>query len=150
MLLRRLQRIHSTFIVVSALLGGLSLAVLSFDEFHPTETDINHAAEGLLCASALGSVVSVMISTMLLFKFEGHESGTYQDLAIAWSPLVILDAAIVEYFFGVLLWYAGKNNRWRTTLMSAHLVILILFSIWVAAWMWRTRDVERRLGKEEM
>lgn len=146
---QRLQRFYKTLNVVSALLAGLSLAVLTFDEFHPTQSGLIRAAEGLLCSSALSSVVSVMVSTMLLFKFEGRESATRKDLAIAWTPLAIMDLAIVEFLFALVLWYSGKNNRWRTALMSSQLALLLGYCVWISFWMWNTMSGKGGLGREE-
>jgi hypothetical protein len=145
----RLQRFYITLNVVSALLAALSLAILTFDEFHPTRSALVRAAEGLLCSSALSSVISVMLSTMLLFKFEGRESATRGDLAIAWSPLVILDVAIVEYLLGLQLWYCSRNNKWRTAVMSSHSAILLLYCIWISFWMWTTMSDKGGLGRDE-
>ncbi|KAE9978334.1 hypothetical protein EG328_001508 [Venturia inaequalis] len=115
---QRLCRFYKTLNVVAALVAGLSLAILTFNEFHPTESSLVRAAEGFLCSSAITAVISAMTSTMLLFRFEGQEHATRKDLALAWSPLFMLDLAIVEYLLGLLLWYNGKNNRWRIALMS--------------------------------
>lgn len=91
-----------------------------------------------------------MAATMLLFKFEGRDSATRKDLAIAWSPLVLLDVAIVEYLFGLVLWYAGKNNRWRTSLVSTQLVLLLGYCVWISVWMWFTMSDMGGLGREEV
>ena len=64
----RLLRFYNTFIVVSTLVGSLSLAVLTFNEFHPTTSGQARAAEGFLVSSASTSVISAMIATMLLFS----------------------------------------------------------------------------------
>jgi hypothetical protein len=90
-----------------------------------------------------------MVSTMLLFKFEGRESATRKDLAIAWTPLVIMDLAIVEFLFALVLWYSGKNNRWRTALMSSQLAFLLGCCVWMSFWMWDTMSDKGGLGKEE-
>ncbi|ORY12838.1 hypothetical protein BCR34DRAFT_285272 [Clohesyomyces aquaticus] len=147
---QRLQRFYTSLNVVSALIAGLSLAVLTFGEFHPTNSLLIQAAEGLLCSSAATSVVAVMISTMLLFNFEGRESATRKDLAVAWSPLAIMDLAIVEYLLGLVMWYSGKNNEWRTALMSSQVAFLLGYSILVAFWMWVTMSNRGGLGREEL
>jgi hypothetical protein len=146
---QRLCRFYKTLNVVAALVAGLSLAILTFNEFHPTQSNLARAAEGFLCSSAITAVISVMTSTMLLFRFEGQEVATRKTLALAWSPLVMLDLAIVEYLFGLLFWYNGKNNRWRMALMSSQLATLLLFSICVALWMWQTMSNNGGPGKEE-
>jgi ABC-type xylose transport system permease subunit len=146
---QRLQRFYKTLNVVSALLAGLSLAVLTFTEFHPTQSGLMHASEGLLCSSALTSVISVMISTMLLFKFEGRQSATRKDLAIAWTPLAIMDLAIVEFLCGLVLWYSGKNNGWRTALMSSQFAFWLGYCVWTSFWMWDTMSDKGGLGGED-
>jgi len=146
---QRLHRFYKTLNVVSALVGGLSLAVLTFDEFHPTRSTLARASEGFLCSSALTAVISVMAATMLLFRFEGHATATRKDLILAWSPLVLLDVTIVEYLLGLVLWYSGKNNSWRTALMSAQMAVLLLYSICVALWMWHSMSDKGGLGREE-
>jgi hypothetical protein len=147
---QRLCRFYKSLNVVAALVAGLSLAILTFNEFHPTQSSLARAAEGFLCSSAMTAVISVMISTMLLFRFEGQEVATRRDLALAWFPLIMLDLAIVEYLFGLLLWYNGKNNEWRKALMSSQMGFLLLFSIVVAIWMWQTMSNKGGLGKEEI
>jgi hypothetical protein len=134
---------------VSALVGGLSLAVLTFDEFHPTQSSLARAAEGSLCSSALTAVIAVMVSTMLLFRFEGCEMATRKDLAIAWTPLVLLDLSIIEFLLGLMFWYAGKNTGWRAAVMGTQLAVLLVFSIWTAVGMWRTMSKKGGLGQEE-
>lgn len=62
---------------------------------------------------------------MLLFRFEGHETATRKDLAIAWSPFVLLDWPIVEFLLGLMLWYADKSDRWRYSLVAAGLSALL-------------------------
>jgi hypothetical protein len=123
--------------------------VLTFDEFHPTDSSLTRAAEGLLSSSALTSVISVMLATMLLFRFEGCASVTRKDLAIAWSPLVLLDFAIVEFLFGLVFWYSGKNSRWRVSLLSTQLAVLLGYCVWISVWMWFTMSDTGGLGIEE-
>jgi len=139
-----------TLNVVSALLAGLSLAVPTFDEFHPTQSNLVRAAEGLFYSSATSAVISVVMSTMLLFKFEGHESATRKDLAIAWSPLIVLDLAIVEFLFGLQLWYSGKNDIWRIALVSSQLAMLLGYCVWMSFWMWTTMCNKGGLGRAEI
>ncbi|KAF2733680.1 hypothetical protein EJ04DRAFT_468060 [Polyplosphaeria fusca] len=146
---QRLQRFYKTLNVVSALVAGLSLAVLTFDEFHPTSSDLIRGAEGLLCSSALTAIISVMMSTMLLFNFEGRESATRKDLTIAWTPLVVMDVSIVEFLLGLLLWYSGKNDHWRTGLMGSQLALLLGYCVWMSFWMWNTMSNRGGLGREE-
>ena len=72
----------------SFIVGGLSVAVLAFGEFHPTQSSRVRVSEGFLCSSAMTAIISVMHSTMLLFTFEGYETAMRKDLVIAWSPVV--------------------------------------------------------------
>ena len=145
----RLQRFYKTFNVVSALVSGLSLAVLTFDEFHPTTSGQIQAAEGFLVSSAVTSVISIMLATMLLFRFEGHETATRKELALVWAPLVALDWAIVAFVVGLLLWYGEKNDTWRTTIVGLQTGALLAFVSSAAVWMWSTMSRKGGLGRAE-
>ena len=145
----RLRRFYKTFNVVSALVSGLSLAVLTFDEFHPTTSGQIQAAEGFLVSSALTSVISIMLATMLLFRFEGHETATRKELALVWVPLVALDWAIVAFIVGLLLWYGEKNDAWRTTILGLQTGALLAFVSSAAVWMWSTMSRKGGLGRAE-
>ena len=145
----RLLRFYKTFNVVSALVSGLSLAVLTFDEFHPTTSGQSRAAEGFLVSSAVTSVISIMLATMLLFRFEGHETATRKELALVWAPLVFLDWAIVAFVVGLLLWYGEKNETWRTTVLGVQTGALLAFVCCAAVWMWSTMSRKGGLGKAE-
>lgn len=79
----RLQRFYITFNVVAAVTGSLSLAVLTFDEFHPGTSAQSGAAKGFMVSSASTSVVSIILATMFLFRFEGHDEATRIDLTLA-------------------------------------------------------------------
>ncbi|KAJ9614037.1 hypothetical protein H2200_002173 [Cladophialophora chaetospira] len=146
----RLQRFYHTFNIVSTLLGGLALAVLTFDEFRSTDVHgLLDASAGLLTSSTLTAVIAVTIATMLLFKFEGHERPTRKELLIAWIPLVLLDVVIVEFLLAVVFWYAAKYAPWRSVLMGAQLAVLLVGTVAIAVWMWRSMSVKGGLGAEE-
>jgi len=146
---QRLQRFYNTFNVLAALISGLSLATLTFNEFHPCKTSMSRSAEAFLCTSAMTAVVAAMLATMLLFRFEGHETPTRKELAIAWSPLVLLDWAIVEFLVGLMLWYANKADGWRSSLVAVSISILLALTVWTAVWMWRDMSLKGGLGTEE-
>jgi hypothetical protein len=122
---------------------------LRFDEFHPTRTSLLRAAEGFLFSSLITAVFSVMVTTMLLFYFEGHESANSVDLALAWTPVVLLDWVILACVLGLGLWYSGKNKLWRSATMSAQLGGLLLVSVSLAVWMWNSMSKEGGLGKDK-
>ncbi len=145
----RLQRFYITFNVVAAVTGSLSLAVLTFDEFHPTISGQSRAAEGFMVSSASTSVISIMLATMFLFRFEGHDEATRQDLALAWVPLVLLDWSIIAFLVGLLLWYGEKNNVWRTVVVGSQTGVCLLFTCWAAVWMWKTMREKGGLGRED-
>jgi hypothetical protein len=96
------------------------------------------------------AIISVMLSTMLLFTFEGHETATRRDLVIAWSPFLLLDLCIREYLLGLVFWYSAKNKTWTATIMRVQLAILLLYSLWVAILMWQKMSRRGGLGKEEV
>jgi len=108
------------------------------------------AAERLLCSSAVTAVVAVMLGTMLLFRYEGHEQPTRFDLAIAWTPLVLLDVSIVELLIGTVIWYGRKNRGWRAAIMSTQLAVLLGGTIVTASWMENTMSVAGGLGADEV
>jgi hypothetical protein len=147
----RLQRFYQTFNIIATLLGSLSLAVLSFDEFHGSDgsSSLINASAGLLTSSAITAVVAVMLATMLLFKFEGCEKPRRKDLAIAWIPLILVDFVIVEFLIGVVLWYAAKYATWRAVLMGVQLAVLLAGAIVIAVWMWNSMSIKGGLGEEE-
>jgi len=90
-----------------------------------------------------------MLGTMLLFWYEGYDSATRKDLALAWVPLVTLDWAIVAYVMGLLLWYGEKNGGWRTALVGGQTGGLLLFVVMVASWMWIAMSRKGGLGRME-
>ncbi len=124
--------------------------MLTFDEFYPTPSPLARAAEGFLSSSALTAIISVILAIMLFFRFEGHEGPTRKDLVLAWTLLILLDLAIVEFLLGLVFWYAGKNTRWRTSIIATQLAILFSLSIWAAIWMWTTMSIKGGLKKEEI
>lgn len=146
----RLLRFYKSFIVLSALVGSLAISVLNFTEFHPTVSSQNRAAEGFLVSSASTSVISGMLATMLLFRFEGQEIVTRKDYALAWLPLVTLDWSIVAFLIGLLLWYGEKSNKWRTVFFGSQTAAFLAFVCGVAAWMWLSMRRRGGLGKEEV
>ncbi|KAM0805797.1 hypothetical protein BDR22DRAFT_777134, partial [Usnea florida] len=136
MLFFRLLRFYKTFIVLSALVGSLSLNILSYNEFHPTVSAQTRVAEGFLVSSASTSVISGMLATMLRFRFDEQDSATRKEYALPWSPLVVLDWSIISFLIGLLLWYGDKSNVWRTALVGLQTAALLAFSSGVAIWMW--------------
>lgn len=146
---KRLCRFYATFVVLGALVSGLALAALTFDEFHPTPSALIRTAEGFLCSSAITAVMSAVMATMLLFQFEALDRATRRDLAIAWVPLVLLDLAIIEFLVGVVCWYYGKTATWRGALMATQFAVLLGGCLIVSTWMWFNMKEKGGLGREE-
>jgi hypothetical protein len=140
---------YHNFLLLSALTGGLSIGTLTFEEFHPSKTNLDKAAEGFFTSSTCSVVVAVMLAVMLSFRFEGHVSATRLDLLIAWTPLMLLDWSIVGVLLGVLTWYWQNNEGWKAGVMCTSVVTLLVFSIWVAFWMWQKMVAKGGLGEEE-
>ncbi len=128
----RLLRFYKTFNLISALISGLSLAILSFNEFHPATSEHLRFAESLLVISISTSVTSIMLTSILLFGFEGYESVTWNDLALAWVPLVTLDCSIFAFLVGMLLWCAERNDYWRIPVFGSIASMLVLIICWAA------------------
>lgn len=94
------------------------------------------------------SVISIMLSTMLLFKFDGCDTATKREFLVAWTPLIFLDLAAMEFLFGLALWYATKTQLWRGVLMSSQLATLLIYCFVIAGWMYLTRSFKKAIEKE--
>jgi hypothetical protein len=117
--------------MISALISGLSLAMLTFNEFHPAASEQLRVAESLLVISISASVTSIMVTSILLFGFEGYESVTWNDQTLAWAPLITLDSSVVAFIMGLLLWSADSND-WRIPVFGSAASILLLIISWAA------------------
>lgn len=73
LIFQRVLRFFKTFIILAAVISGLAVAALTFNEFHLADSGLIRAAEGFLCSSAITAVVSAVMAMMLLFQFEGSE-----------------------------------------------------------------------------
>lgn len=146
---RRTQRFYSTFAILAALVSGLSVAALAFPEYHSNDGH-NQVSEGFFCSSAITSVISAVMGTMLLFSFEGVERACRVDLAVVWMPLILLDLSIVEFLVGMVCWYWDNNARWRGALMAAQLAVLLGFTIILSIWIWFQMSKSGGLGREEI
>jgi len=73
-----------------------------------------------------------MVTNILLFGFEGYHSMTWNDMALAWSPLVILDFSILAFLGGLLLWSADKSEYRTTPVLGSIASILFLINCWAA------------------
>ncbi|WQF84252.1 hypothetical protein CDEST_09266 [Colletotrichum destructivum] len=145
---QRLLRFYNTFVVLAALVSGLAVAALTFPDFHPSSGP-SQVGEGLLCSSAITAVLSAVMATMLLFAFEGIERASRMDLAVAWSPLVLLDISILEFLVGMTCWYCGKNVPWRGALMAVQLTWLMGFCVVLSIWVWFHLSRKGGLGVAE-
>ncbi|MCJ1307097.1 hypothetical protein MMC25_000743 [Agyrium rufum] len=146
----RLLRFLPSLNILSALTAGASTALLQMPEFHPSSTPVYSAAEGLLTVSAASAVISIMLATMLLFRFEGHETATRMEYIQVWSPLVLLDHSILAFLAGLLTWYVGKNYNWRAVVMAGVVGSLIVYSGFIAVGMYQSLHRENGLGREEI
>lgn len=93
--------------------------------------------------------ISAVLAIMLLFQFEGLQRATRRDLAVAWSPLVLLVVSIVEFLVGMICWYCGKNARWRGALVTTQFVGLLSLCMAISIWMWFYMKEKGSLGVEE-
>ena len=118
--------------MISALISGLSLVMLTFTEFHPATSEQSILAGNFLAISIVTSVTSVMISTILLFGFEGYKSVRWNDLALAWTPLIILDCSIFAFIGGVFLWCMDNLGHWCIVSFGPISGILFLMICWAA------------------
>lgn len=69
-------------------------------------------AQALFVSAAASGLVSIMISTMLLFSFGTDQNSlvaTRKEMVLAWSPVVLLDWSIVGFLAGFFVWYRGSE-----------------------------------------
>lgn len=118
--------------IVAALTAGSSVGALSFDDFHPSSTLLCHASEALFTSCAIAAVISIMLSTMLIFWFETVDSRLMGDYCLLWTPVILLDWSILAFLFGLAFWFADRNILWRAIFIGLQTGILLLFSIFVA------------------
>ena len=124
----RLLRFYKPFNIISALISGLSIAMLTFNEFHPAISKQLNVAECLLVISVFTGVILIMVTNILLFGLEGYTSVTWNDMALAWLPLVILDFLILAFLGGLLLWSTDKSNYWTIPVLGLIASILLLIN----------------------
>lgn len=106
--------------------------MLTIYEFQPTTSEQLHVAEGLFVISVLTSVTSIMVTSILLFGFKGYERVTWNDLTLAWAPLVTLDCSIFAFLVGLLLWSAERKTYWCIPVFGSIASILLLIICWAA------------------
>lgn len=147
-----MHRFYKTIVVLAALISGLAVGALQFDEFHQTSSGLIRVSEGFLCSAAVTAVISAVVATMLLFQFEGIQKITRKDFAIAWLPLTLLDISIVEFLLGMVCWYSSKNVQWRGAVMATQLAALLTSCVALSTWMlwnWQTRAKPEPSTKKE-
>ncbi|KAJ3481519.1 hypothetical protein NLG97_g7803 [Lecanicillium saksenae] len=155
---QRLQRFNQTFIVLTALIAALDIGALSFQEFRPPDANgavdlhdssLNRAAQGLFCTSAITAVVSALTAAMLLFQFEGFETATRLDLAVAWIPVALMNMASLEFLLGLICWYAANNVWWRVIVMTALVASFLGLWLVLTVYMYLSIRAKGGLGQAE-
>jgi hypothetical protein len=99
-----MQRFYKTFVVLAALISGLAVGALTFNEFHDTGSGLIRASEGFLCSSAITAVVAAVVATMLLFQFEGLESVTRKTSPLLGVHCFFSTFRLLNSLWG---WFAG-------------------------------------------
>jgi hypothetical protein len=127
----------------------ISIPDLTNQQFHPTRTQLQRIAEGFIVSSTAAAVISAMLGTMLLFRYEGYTSCTRKDLALAWSPLVMLDWSILAFLAGLVTWYKDKNPGWRADLVGVTVGVGLVYTLWVSVDMYFTIKRPGGLGKDD-
>jgi len=140
--------------VISALVAGVSIGTLTFPEFHPSDSPTSsliNISEAFLVSSTSASTISIMLATMLMFRFEGHNSASRADLALMWVPLVLLDWGIVGFLVGMLTWYTAKSGGviGRVKGQLAFVGVLMSLAIVVSVRMYGFMRGTGGLGREE-
>jgi hypothetical protein len=134
-IVQRMNLFYKIFVCLAAFVSCLAVGALTFSEFHPTNSRFAELAETCLCSSAITAVIAAVAATMTLFHFQGLKNITPVELAVAWSPLMLLDLAIAEFIVGMASWYCGKNFGRGNIFVTTYTAILLSFCCIVSAWM---------------
>ena len=117
--------------------------MLTFNEFHPGTSEQLLFAGSLLVISIVSGVTSVIVNTILLFGFEGYENATWNDIALAWAPLVTLDCSIFAFLGGLLLWFTDGKENWCIPVFGSVASMLFLVTCWASI---KTYLIVKRTG----
>lgn len=138
----RLFAFFAGFISLSALIA----LFLEHDTIGFSDTSIFH---GLLCSSVITATVSGLTAFMLLFRFDAIEKASRQDLAFAWTPLVMLNLSVLELLGGIAFWYSVKCEYWGRTFMCIQLITLVGTCITLSIWLYGSMKKKGELVNEK-
>lgn len=91
-----------------------------------------------------------MLATMLIFRFEGHETATRLEYATVRSPLVLLDWGIIAFLVSLITWYTGKQRGWGSIVLAGTVALLLVYAGFISIDMYRKLHREAGLGVEEI
>jgi hypothetical protein len=126
-----LQRLYKWFFALAALVGVLAASALSFHEFHPAQNAPAQLSHGLLCSALVTSIITEIVLLMLLLEFEETSTAPRVGICVAsaWTPVVLLDMACVEFLVGIVSWYCSSSPRWAGEMLTGYLIILLFVCI---------------------
>jgi hypothetical protein len=159
----RLIESYKNINIYSALIAGIDVGVLTFNEYHTTPLSLAIlVSQSFLMSSASCATISLMITTMTAFEFEGQKDWfgdqkatdrniTRNELTVAWLPIMLLDWSIVTFLVGLLTWYGNLEgqSRWCIVVISAHVVCLLIICILISVKMYNNLARVGGLGSEE-
>ena len=128
----RLSQLYQMCVIVSALVGAFSTAMLLSTDFSPS---LIKASEGLFTSSIISATVSSTSASTLAFHFFSQEGLSHFEKIVAFTPVFILDAAILEVLVGLTMWYIQRVSSWQQAMMIGQVFILVTCLASLASWM---------------
>lgn len=84
-----------------------------------------------LCSALVTSIITEIVLLMLLLEFEETSTAPRRGICVAsaWTPVVLLDTACVEFLVGIVSWYCSSSPRWAGDMLTGYLIILLCVCI---------------------
>ncbi|KAK2022060.1 hypothetical protein LX32DRAFT_603558, partial [Colletotrichum zoysiae] len=143
----RLRKLYPMFNILAAAFGGSALSLLT-NEARVSVSALDHLVAYLLATSAVMATFTVIITTMLSFKFDSDRKPTAMDSSMAWVPVVLADCGVLAFVCGFVLWFVARHNWLCGALIGLQLEVLLLMTAKTAFWMWDTVEEDANVFKE--
>jgi len=147
----RYLKAYQNINIISALLAGIDIGMLTFSEYHsPPFSSLLRASQAFLLSSASCATILLIIATMLSFRFpddvNAEDPAENQiirgwDLMHASIPPLLLEWSLLSFLVGLLLWYSQLEGKswlgfWLITVQVVLLSIYYVFTRWKMAARW--------------
>lgn len=119
----------------------MSVAMILANSHSSVRPGLMDKSMAFFITSIIMAVITVVLTTMLLFLFDEHEKPTKYDVAIAWLPVILVDAAITQFLVGIMVWFAAMYDSCYP-IIACQLGVLIVCCTVIALWL-KERQVHR-------